>query len=102
LIFPFVYVWWKRKSRVLHIYEDGRIVLEKGVLNKEYQEIVAKHVRSIRIRQNVLNRMLNIGTIIIATAGRSSGFDEELNIEGILRPNKTREYIQMVLKKNTS
>jgi len=93
LIIPFIYVWWKRMGTRLKIYEDGRIVLENGVLNKDYQEIMVKHIRSIRIKQSLVDRILNIGTLIISTAGRATNFDEELIIEGMERPKHTRDLI---------
>ena len=93
LIIPLIYVWWKRSGTILKIYEDGRIVLENGVLNKDYQEIMVNHVRSIRIKQSFMDRILNVGTLIISTAGRASNFDEELVIEGIERPKETKDLI---------
>ena len=93
LIIPLIYVWWKRMGTRLKIYEDGRIVLENGVLNKDYQEIMVKHIRSIRIKQNLVDRILNIGALIISTAGRATNFDEELIIEGMERPKHTRDLI---------
>ena len=93
LIIPLFYVWWKRISTKLRIYEDGRIVLENGVLNKDYQEIMIDHGRSIRVQQSFVDRILNIGTLIISTAGRATDFDEELLIKGIERPKDTKKLI---------
>lgn len=100
LIIPLLYVWWKRMGTILKIYEDGRIVLENGVLNKDYQEIMVNHIRSIRIKQSFIDRVLNIGTLIISTAGRATDFDEELIIEGIERPKHTRDF--MLASRNLS
>jgi len=93
LIVPLIYVWWERMATTLKVYEDGRIILEKGVLNKDSQEIVSNHIRSIRIKQSLMERILNIGTLIISTAGRATDFDEELVINGIERPKYTRDFI---------
>lgn len=93
LLIPLIYVWWERMGTTLKVYKDGRIILEKGVLNKDSQEIMSAHIRSIRIKQSLMERILNIGTLIISTAGRASDFDEELVMKGIERPNYTRDSI---------
>ena len=93
LVVPLIYVWWERMATTLKVYKDGRIILEKGVLNKDSQEIVSDHIRSIRIKQTLIERILNIGTLIISTAGRATDFDEELIIKGIERPKHTRNSI---------
>ncbi|MFQ6052069.1 MAG: PH domain-containing protein [Candidatus Hydrothermarchaeota archaeon] len=73
LIIPLVVALWKRASLVFRVYED-RIVLERGVLSKEIKEIFITDIRTIDVRQSFIQRIFNIGDLMIATSG-TSGYE---------------------------
>ncbi|MFQ5520665.1 MAG: PH domain-containing protein, partial [Candidatus Methylomirabilia bacterium] len=66
LLIPVIVALWKRASVLLRVYED-RVVLERGVLSKNIKVVFITDIRTIDIRQSLVQRVLKIGTIMIAT-----------------------------------
>ena len=64
---------WKRSALVLRVYED-RVSLEKGILSKNFTELFIKDIRTINIKQGIVQRIFRIGNVMIATAG-TSGYE---------------------------
>jgi uncharacterized membrane protein YdbT with pleckstrin-like domain len=73
LIIPLIMALWKRWALVLRVYED-RVSLEKGVLSKNFTELFIKDIRTINIKQGIVQRIFRIGDVMIATAG-TSGYE---------------------------
>ncbi|MCL2934510.1 MAG: PH domain-containing protein [Trichodesmium sp. MAG_R03] len=48
------------------------------------------HIRNIQIQQNMIERLFNIGTIKIASAGTG---DIEITVSGIPAPNRIKAVI---------
>ena len=77
------------KSDKLLIKED-EVVWTHGLLSKQYVEINMSSIRTVRVEQTLLQRMLNAGKIEIFTAGD----DPELTVNGMPNPDKIRELIK--------
>ena len=73
LIIPPIMALWKRWALVLRVYED-RVSLEKGVLSKNFTELFIKDIRTINIKQGIVQRIFRVGDVMIATAG-TSGYE---------------------------
>ena len=73
LIIPPIMALWKRWALVFRVYED-RVSLEKGVLSKNFTELFIKDIRTINIKQGIIQRIFRIGDVMIATAG-TSGYE---------------------------
>ena len=67
-----------------------RIIDREGLIARRTVEIFLKDIRSINIRQNILQRLFRVGDIHIGTAG-TAGL--EISIEGISHPQKVKETI---------
>ncbi|MFQ5896889.1 MAG: PH domain-containing protein [Candidatus Methylomirabilia bacterium] len=89
LIIPVIVALWKRASLLLRVYED-RVVLERGVLSRNIKIVFITDIRTIDIRQSFLQRILRIGTVMIATAG-TSGYEDVAN--GLPDPKGIKELI---------
>ena len=74
LVLPLVIALIQRASLVFRVYED-RIVLEKGFLNKDVKIIFISDIRTIDVRRTLLQRILGIGDILIATSG-TAGYED--------------------------
>lgn len=86
-----VLLWWwlSTKADKLTVKAD-EIIWEHGLINKQYTELSMNALRSVRVKQSLLQRMLNAGDVAIYTAGD----DPELVIKGLPEPNRIREYIK--------
>ena len=89
LVIPLVIALWKRYSVCLKVYED-RVVVERGILSKEIKDLFIEDIRSVDVYQNILQRIVNIGEVKIATAA-TSGYEEI--VRGLPDPRGIREKI---------
>jgi uncharacterized membrane protein YdbT with pleckstrin-like domain len=89
LIIPLIIALWKRRALVLRVYDD-RVSLETGVLSKNFVELFIKDVRTINIKQSIVQRIFKIGDVMIATAG-ISGY--ELVAYGLPGPKRIKDLI---------
>lgn len=86
-----ILLWWwiSTKADKLTVKTD-EIVWEHGLINKQYTELSMNALRSVRVTQSLLQRMLNAGDVAIYTAGD----DPELVIKGLPEPNRIRDHIK--------
>ncbi len=83
-------LWMYLRTRMdkLTVKRD-ELVWEHGLISKSYTEVSLTSVRSLKVSQSLLQRMLNAGDISIYTAGDMP----ELVIKGLPDPDKLRELI---------
>ena len=77
------------KSTRLRIFEDN-IELEEGLLRKDRVDIDLRKVRSVRVEQGLVQRLLRVGKIEFYTAGD----EPEITVFGMPAPNSVREYVK--------
>jgi uncharacterized membrane protein YdbT with pleckstrin-like domain len=68
---------------------DQEILYEKGILSKDRTAVSLLHVRTVRVTQGFINRILGVGTVEIATAGDMP----EFTIKDMPDPHQIREAI---------
>ncbi|ADE14897.1 membrane-flanked domain protein [Nitrosococcus halophilus Nc 4] len=84
-----LWMYIKTKMDKLTIKED-EIIWVHGLLNKSYTEINMNSVRTVKVNQSLLQRMLNAGDVVIFTAGDNP----EVSIQGLPEPDNIRNYIK--------
>jgi len=84
-----LYWYLMMKADKLLIKED-EVVWTHGLLNKKYVEINMSSIRTVRVEQTLLQRMLSAGKIEIFTAGDAP----ELTVNGMPNPDKIRDLIK--------
>lgn len=67
----------------------GEILAERGLLSKQRVQVHLESVRSVRVSQSAMQRLLNVGDIEIFTAGDYA----EIAMRGLPRPNSIREIV---------
>lgn len=72
--------------------KDDEVIWTHGLLSKTYVEINMSSIRTTRVEQSLLQRMLNAGKLEIYTAGD----EPELTVNGMPNPDKIRELIKGV------
>jgi uncharacterized membrane protein YdbT with pleckstrin-like domain len=82
--------WWIATKLDRLVIKDGEIVWTHGLLNKQYTEINMGSVRTVRVSQGVLQRIMNAGDVTIFT----SGDIPELVVKGLPNPGAIRSYIK--------
>lgn len=82
--------WWL-SARFDHLQITQReLVWTHGFLNKQYTETNMASVRTVRVQQSLLQRLLNAGDLVVYTTGD----EPELTIKGLPRPGEIRALIK--------
>ncbi len=101
LVIPLVIAWWKRAEVTLTVTEN-KIILEKGLLSKDIKEIFLTDIRTVDLKQSLLQRIFGIGDILIATSGTDSyedmarGLPKARDIQDLI--SNQRHKVQMETK----
>ena len=84
-----LYWYLTMKADRLTIRED-EVAWTHGLLSKQYVEINMSSIRTTKVKQTLLQRMLNAGKVEIYTAGDVP----ELSVNGMPNPDRIRELIK--------
>jgi uncharacterized membrane protein YdbT with pleckstrin-like domain len=82
--------WWSRCLGTKLVVTDRRTVLRRGLFGKSTNEVMHIHVRNIRIRQSLFQRLTRVGEIGISSSGQA---DIEILVEGIPNPYDVKRII---------
>lgn len=82
--------WYVRTKTDHLVISDDEIVWTHGLLSKGYTEINMASVRTTRISQTLMQRILNAGDVEIYT----SGDNPELVVKGLPNPEEIRRLIR--------
>ncbi|MBQ7264227.1 MAG: PH domain-containing protein [Synergistaceae bacterium] len=83
-------MWLKRACMVLSVRAD-EVAFDTGLLKRKSTEISYQNLRTIDVSQTIAQRILNLGTLSIASSG-TSGY--EINAKDIVDPFGVRNEIQ--------
>ncbi len=89
----FAYRWLKWGSTV-YAATDERIITQKGILNKNYEDIPLTMITNIDLAQSIGKRALGYGTIVFSTQGLSGGRKADVVWEAVPDPFRVRRKIQ--------
>lgn len=84
-------LYWYLLAKSDHILiKSDEIVWTHGLINKQYTEINMSSVRTVRVSQSLIQRVLKAGDIAIYTAGDKP----EVVIRGLPQPDQVRAHIK--------
>jgi uncharacterized membrane protein YdbT with pleckstrin-like domain len=94
LIVPAVIVLWTLARHVRLRYTKlniaaGKLRYETGIMSRSVRNMELSKVQDVRVEQSFMDRLLDLGTISIETAGETSS----LTMHGIEEPQEIAEYI---------
>lgn len=84
-------IWWINAISTTLIVTDKRTILRKGILSKYTNEVFHVSVRNIEITQGIIQRIFNVGDIVIASS--SGQADLEIAVRGIPEPETVKHLI---------
>lgn len=94
--FFFLYRWMKWGSTV-YAATDERIITQKGIFNKTYEDIPVTMITNIDLAQSLGKRALGYGTMVFSTQGMSGGRKADIVWEAVPNPFDVRRKIQEVM-----
>lgn len=84
-----LFLWWlESKTTTLQITRNT-VRYETGIFNKDRREVGRSKIRTVRVQQSFLNRILNVGSIEIYSAGDKP----EIIANDMLEPNRLRHIL---------
>jgi uncharacterized membrane protein YdbT with pleckstrin-like domain len=83
----------RRRFRIMLIVKNDEVALENGFIGRHSVEISSMDINTIEVRQSIMQRVLNVGDIRIASAG-TSGY--EITAPGLAAPYDIRNEIQAI------
>lgn len=84
-------VWHLKNKASRLVITDTEVLYEKGLLSKERSEVSMSSIRTVRVSQSFLHRLLGTGNVELYTAGDNP----EIVAAGMPDPNSIREFIKM-------
>ena len=85
-----ILIWWVSARADRLVITDDELIWTHGLLSKEYTEINMSSVRTVRVSQSLLQRIMDAGDITVFTSGDSP----ELLVRGLPGPNAVRELVK--------
>lgn len=89
LAFMWLLVWYIRTKMDHLVIKEDEIVWTHGLLSRQYTEIAQTSIRTVRVQQSILQRLMGAGDVFIYTSGDMP----EVLIRGLPEPEKLREYM---------
>lgn len=84
-------IWYIDMIATTLVITTRRSTLRKGIFEKNTNEVQHDDVRNIQVEQNVLDRMLGVGTLKISSSGQDG---LEIVVNGILHPGQVAQTIR--------
>ncbi len=88
--------WWVAASRWIKLtITNKRTIRQEGIIRRHTTEVMHDHVRSVDIEQNFLQRIMNVGTVGIDSAGQD---EIEIRVDDLHTPFRVKEIIDRYRK----
>lgn len=95
LIVPALIAIWRRIQLKLNIYPD-RLVIERGKLETDVEEIFLTDIRAIEVKQTLRQRIARIGDLVIVPAEAD---ERERVLPGLPKPKEIQDFIVALRQK---
>ena len=86
-------------SNVYYVTETY-LIKHEGILNNKEKIIDLKNLRSVAVNQGFFGKLFHNGTITLTTSA-SGGYNDEINLIEVDRPEKYKEFFQQCLEKSS-
>ena len=77
----------------------NEISLAKGIFSHDSTEIGLGSIRTVQVRQNLIQRMIDVGDILVASSGTDN---YEISVKNILHPHVVRDSMQLYERPETT
>jgi uncharacterized membrane protein YdbT with pleckstrin-like domain len=78
-------VGWLKRISTRYAITDRRLRIQRGIVSRNVEEARLERVQNVNVRQSILERMLQVGTVDFDTAGTT---DSEFAFRGVSQPEK--------------
>jgi len=96
LAFFYFVARWLRWSSTIYAATDERVIKQRGILNKTYEDIPVTMITNIDMAQSLGKRYLGYGTLVFSTQGLG-GKKADMIWEAVPSPMTVRRKLQEVM-----
>jgi len=96
LAFVFFVARWLRWSSTVYVATDERVIKQKGILSKTYEDIPVTMITNIDMAQSLGKRYMGYGTLVFSTQGLG-GRTADMIWEAVPSPMTVRRKLQEVM-----
>lgn len=89
-------VKWLKWGSTVYAVTDERVITQKGILNKTYEDIPLGQITNMNVSQSIGKRILGYGTIHFTTQS-SQGRAGNIRWDGVPGPLRVRSKVQEVM-----
>ncbi len=93
----FFVVRWLKWGSTVYAATDERIITQRGIINKTFEDIPVTMVTNIDLAQSIGKRALGYGTIVFSTGGVARGRSRDIVWEAVPDPFMVRRKLQEVM-----
>lgn len=93
----FFIVRWLKWGSTIYAATDERIITQRGIVNKTYEDIPVTMITNIDLAQSIGKRALGYGTMVFSTSGMAAGRKSDMIWEAVPDPFTVRRKIQEVM-----
>jgi uncharacterized membrane protein YdbT with pleckstrin-like domain len=79
-------VGWLKRISTRYAITDRRLRIQRGIVSRNVEEARLERVQNVNVRQSILERMLQVGTVDFDTA--SNRADDTFQFRGIADPSE--------------
>jgi uncharacterized membrane protein YdbT with pleckstrin-like domain len=82
--------WWFQSRGVTLTVTTDRTRVRRGIFSKHTNSVFHENVRNIQVKQSLLQRLLGVGYIGVASAGHAG---MEIEVQGVPNPEHVKDLI---------
>ena len=94
--FLFFFARYLKWSGTVYAVTDERVIVQRGILNKTYEDVALTMITNVDMAQSLGKRALGYGTLIFSTSG-SGGRKTNMTWEAVPDPMTARRKVQEVM-----
>jgi uncharacterized membrane protein YdbT with pleckstrin-like domain len=79
-------VGWLKRLSTRYTITDRRLAIKRGIIARNVEEARVERVQNVTVRQGILERILQVGTVDFDTA--SNRADDTFEFRGVAQPEK--------------
>jgi hypothetical protein len=87
-----ILVRYLRWIRTVYAVTSRRVIIQKGILGRSFDEIPVTQVRGVDVHQSILQRILGYGTVRVSSEGGTQVGNEDW--KGIPKPFRFQKFIE--------
>lgn len=93
-------VGWLKRISTRYAISDRRLRIQRGIVARNVEEARIERVQNVNVRQSILERVLQVGTIDFDTA--SNRPDDTFEFRGIAQPEKIVQLVDQAHEANAA